>query len=144
MYITVSDVMSKLQQDLYDETVIEDVITDTDVETSAWVNTAVRRSVYFTEEELAGDDYIIRLASNCFSAFRVMSEQLEGQNIESKSLAVFRYEEAMTYIRMWCAVNGGIIPAFDDIYIPSAVSAGATTEVGASFAYAIGQDSVCI
>ena len=143
MYITVSGVISKLQQDLYDETEIDDVIEDTDAETTSWVNNAVRRSVDFTEGELTGTDSIIRLASNCYSAFRVMSEQLEGHNIKETSLAVFRYEEAQTYIRSWCAVND-VIPSFDDVYIPSAAAADATTQVGAMFANAIGEDSVCI
>jgi hypothetical protein len=143
MYSTVEGVMRKLQQDLYDEVEIEPRIEDTDSDTVAWINSALRRTIDFSELELTTTEDVIRLAADCYCAFRVMSEVLEGQNIETKSLAVFRYEEAMTLVRMYAASHD-IIPAFDDIYIPSAVSADATTEVGASFAYAIGSDSVCI
>lgn len=141
-YATVLGTKRKITDTLYDETALDELIEDTDIDVVSWVNSAVRRTVNFTEDNLIGDDDVIRLASDCFCAFRIMSEQMEGTNIETKSLALVRLEEAKEYIRMWCAVNG-VIPSFDDIFIPVA-DADATTEVGASFAYAVGTDSVCI
>lgn len=142
-YSTIDGVTRKITQTLYDETELDDLIADTDIDVISWVNSAVRRTIDFTEDELTTTDDVIRLASDCYCAFRIMSEQMEGTNIEVESLAKVRFNEAKEYIRMWCAVND-VIPSFDDIYIPSAVSADATTEVGTSFAYAIGSDSVCI
>lgn len=142
-YSTIEGVTRKITQSLYDETELDDLITNTDIDVIAWVNSAVRITVDFTEDELTTTDDVIRLASDCFCAFRIMSEQMEGTDIDTESLATVRFNEAKEYIRMWCAVNG-VIPSFDDIYIPSAAAADATTEVGASFAYAIGEDSVCI
>jgi len=142
-YATIEGTKRKLEDSLWDEATINEKIEDTFSDTVAWVNSALRRTVDFTEEELTTTDDVIRLASDCYCAFRVMSEVLEGQHIETKSLAVFRYEEAMTLIRMFAAAHD-IIPTFDDVYIPSTASADATTTVGASFAYAIGEDSICI
>ena len=142
-YSTLLGTKRKITDTLYDETELDELIEDTDIDVVAWVNSAVRRTVNFTDDELTGDDDVIRLASDCFCAFRIMSEQMEGTDIKVESLAKVRFNEAKEYIRMWCAVND-VIPAFDDVYIPSAASADATTEVGASFAYAIGSDSVCI
>lgn len=139
-YHTDTGVKRKITENLYDETALDDRIEDTGTDVVAWVNSAVNRTVDFTEEELTGDDSIIRLASDCYCAFRIMSEMLEGHNMDNESLATVRYNEAKTYIRMWCA-NEGIVPAFDD---DSASDTSVSTEVGASFAYNIGTDRVCI
>ena len=131
---------------LYDETELDDIIESTDIDVVAWVNSACRRTVDFTESDLTTADDVIRLASNAYCACCIMSEQLEGNNItiaeKDMSLAAFRCAEARDYIRMWCA-NNGVIPAFDDIYIPVA-DPDASTVVGASFAYAIGTDAETI
>lgn len=142
-YHTYDGVVRKITESLYDETEIEELVEDTTQDVIAWVNSAVRRTTDFTEDELTTTDDVIRLASDCYCAYRIMSEQLEGTDIEVKSLAIVRFEEAKEYIRMWCAVND-VIPSFDDIFIPSAASAGSTTEVGEQFAYAIGTDAETI
>ena len=142
-YATVDGVRRKITTGLYDETELDLLITDTDIDVISWVNSAVRRTVDFTEDELTSTDDVIRLASDCYCAFRIMSEQMEGHDIKSESLARVRFNEAKEYIRMWCAVND-VIPSFDDIYIPATASADATTEVGAHFATARGTDAVCI
>ena len=93
VYHTHDGVISKLVEDLYDDTILDDRILETENDVIAWINSACRRTVDFTEEELVGDDDIIRLASCCYSAFRVMSDQLEGHDIKTESLAVFRFNE---------------------------------------------------
>lgn len=139
-YSTVEGVFRKLQQDLYDETEIESRIEDTDVDVRSWINASVNRTTDFTEDELTGDDSIIRLAADCYAACRIMSEQLEGHNIDTESLAVFRCSEAREHIIMWCN-NNGIIPSFIP---PSEESADAASEVHTEYGYAIGTDAVCI
>lgn len=141
-YSTLDGVQRKITTTLYDETELEDLITDTDIDVISWVNSAVRITTDFTEEELTTTDDIIRLASDCYCAFRIMSEQMEGTNIDVESLAQVRFNEAKEYIRMWCAVHD-VIPAFDDIYIASPDNFSAT-EVHTEYGYAIGTDTVCI
>jgi len=87
-YATIEGTKRKLEDSLWDEATINEKIEDTFSDTVAWVNSALRRTVDFTEEELTTTDDVIRLASDCYCAFRVMSEVLEGQHIETKSLAV--------------------------------------------------------
>lgn len=140
MYSTVEGVKRKITDELWDEVEIEDRIEATDVDTVAWINAAVNRSADFSESDLTGADSIIRLAADCYTSCRLMSEMLEGHGIDQESLAKFRCEEARNHIIMYCN-NNGIIPSF---ITPSDEAIAATTEVGASFAYAIGQDSVCI
>lgn len=139
-YHTDAGVKRKIAEDLYDETALDERIEDTGVDVVAWINSAVNRSVDFTEDELTGDDSIIRLASDCYCAFRIMSEMLEGHNMDNESLATVRFNEAKEYIRMWCA-QAGTVPTFDD---DSASDSSVSTQVGAEFANAIGTDSVCI
>lgn len=140
LYSTLDGTKRKLTDELWDETEIDDRIEATDPDVISWINSAVNRSVDFTEDELIGTESVIRLAADCYNACRIMSEQLEGHNIDQQSLAVFRCNEARDLIRQWCAQNG-IVATFDDV---SAADSGVSTEVGASFAYAIGEDSVCI
>ena len=142
MYSTIEGVKRKLQDDLYDETEIDDIIEDTDPDVIAWINTSTRMAVGFTELQLTTTDTIVRLASDCYAACRIMSEVLEGHNIDEESLAKYRCNEAKEHIRMWCAING-VIPAFDDIYIP-VVDTDTSTETGIMFANAIGLDENCI
>ena len=145
-YTTTSGVRRKLDDTLWDETEIDEIIEDTEIDVKAWIDSSTRQLAGFSEEDLTGDDSVIRLAAECYSACRIMSEQLEGGNItiaeKDMSLASFRCAEARDYIRMWCA-NNDVIPAFDDIYVP-VPGTDATTEMGASFAHAAGEDSVCI
>ena len=141
-YSTIDGVTRKITQTLYDETELEELISETDTDVISWVNSAVRTTVDFTEEELTTTADVIRLASDCFCAFRIMSEQMEGTNIDVESLAKVRFDEAKEYIRMWCAVHD-VIPAFDDIYIASAANFS-DTEVHTEYGYAIGTDTVCI
>lgn len=141
-YSTIAGVSRKITDSLYDATELEELITDTDIDVIAWVNSAVRTTTDFTEDELTTTDDVIRLASDCFCAFRIMSEQMEGTNIDVESLAQVRLDEAKEYIRMWCAVHD-VIPAFDDIYIASAANFS-STEVHTEYGYAIGSDTICI
>jgi len=134
MYGTLDGTKRKITETLYSETEIDDVITATDVDVIAWVNASIGTTVDFTEEQLTNDDSIIRLAADCYSACRIMSEQLEGHSIENESLARFRCKEAKEYITIWCA-NHGILPSFEDApYVP----------IGVDFAYGVGSDSECI
>lgn len=139
-YSTIDGVTRKLQEGLYDEVELEELIENTDIDTRAWINGCVNRSTDFTEDDLTGADSIIRLASDCYTSCRLMSEQLEGHGIKDESLARYRCAEAREHIIMYCN-NNGIIPSF---ITPSDDAIAATTESGASFGYAIGSDAVCI
>ena len=134
MYTTLEGVKRKITETLYSETEIDDVITATDPDVISYINAAIGATVDFTEDQLIGDDSIIRLASDCYSACRILSEQLEGHGIENESLARYRCKEAREYIEIYCT-NHGIIPSFDgEAYSP----------VGVDFAYATGTDAECI
>lgn len=123
-----------MQEGLYDDQLIDDVIIATDPDVISWINAAVGATSDFTEIELAGTESILRLAADCYSACRIMSEQLESHSIEQESLARFRCAESKEHIQMWCAVNG-VIPSFEnEAYVP----------VGAEYAYATGSDASCI
>lgn len=136
-YATLSGTKLELQEDLYSDVEIDATIESMDAEkTVFWINGAVQRTSDFTEEELTGDDALIRLASCKYCAYSVMSSVLEGHNIETVSLAKHRLGEAKDIIQMWCNQNG-VVPAFDD-------DAAAHSSCGVEFAYAVGSDSVCI
>lgn len=140
MYSTLEGVKRKLTDELWDEVNIDSRIEDTDIDTRSWINASVNRVNDFTESELLGEDAIIRLAADCYSACRLLSEVLEGHGIDTESLAVFRCNEAREHIIMW-ANNNGIIPSFIP---PSVEAADAFSEVGTSFAHAAGTDAVTI
>ena len=134
MYTTLEGVKRKITESLYDDETVDDVITATDVDTISWINTAVGATSDFTELELSDSSSILRLAADCYSACRILSEQLESHNVDQESLARFRCKEAREYVEMYCT-NHGIVPAFDgESYIP----------VGAEYAYATGSDELCI
>lgn len=134
MYSTIDGVKRKLAQDLYRDTEIDDIITATDVDVMAWINASIGATVDFTDEQLLGGDDIIRLAADCYSSCRIMSEQLEGFGIDQQSLARYRCGEAREYVEMWCAIHG-VIPSFDsEAYSPVMVEYG----------YAAGTDANCI
>lgn len=146
MYCTIEGVKRKLQDDLYDETEIDDTIEATDPDVIAWINTSTRQASGFTEMELTTTHTIIRLAADCYASCRIMSEVLEAHNMDDGkevSLAVYRCNEAKEHIRMWCAIND-VIPAFDDLYIPPTTPVTVSSETGIMFANAIGEDDVCI
>ena len=145
MYCDYDGTKRMMQTDLYDETEIDEIIYATNGDVEAWINAACRRDTDFTEDELTTTDGIIRLASNAYCVCLIASSVLEGGNIttadSNMSLAAFRCSEARGLVRMWCANNGGIIPAFDDV--PGS-GVDPTPQVSASFAYAIGSDAETI
>jgi hypothetical protein len=133
MYSVIASTKRELQEDLYDDTEIDTTLADTDTSNVVpWIDGAVGQS--FTEDDLIGDDALIRLASCKYCAYSMMSSVLEGHNIESISLALHRLAEAKELVTMWA--NGhGIIPTFsDEDYVP----------VGVDFAVEVGSDSETI
>jgi hypothetical protein len=133
MYSVIASTKRELQEDLYDDTEIDTTLADTDTSNVIpWIDGAVGQS--FTEDDLTGDDALIRLASCKYCAYSMMSSVLEGHNIESVSLALHRLAEAKELVTMWANANG-IVPTFDsESYAP----------VGVDFAVEVGSDSETI
>lgn len=139
MYSTIQGTRRKLKDDMYDEITVDSVITATDDDVIAWINAVTQRTTDFTETELTTTAKGVRLASDCYCAYRIMSEMLEGVGYDVRSLAKVRYEEAKEAISMWCLVNG-ITPAFDIVPADGGVVSAEVVE----YAYAVGSDEVCI
>ena len=124
---------------MYDETTIESKISATDPDVIAWINSVTQNTTDFTEPELTTTHRDVRLASDCYCAYRIMSEELEGVGYNTQSLAKIRYEEARSIISMWCASNG-ITPAFD--IVPA--DGGVVGREVIDYAYAVGSSENCI
>ena len=139
MYCTISGTRRKLKDDMYDETTTDSKISATDDDVISWINIVTQRTTDFTETELTTTAKGARLASDCYCAYRIMSEMLEGVGYDVRSLAKIRYEEAKEAISMWCLVNG-ITPAFD--LVPA--DGGVVSPEVVEYAYAVGSDEVCI
>ncbi len=133
-YSTIAGVKRKLRENLYDEDTIDAIITATDTDVVAFVNSALRRTTDFTEVELTTTAEDIRLASDCYCAYRVMSETLEGVSYDDRALADIRLKESREILTMYCA-NIGIIPAFDLVVADSCV---------VDYAYAVATDDSAI
>ena len=133
-YSTLSGTRRKLKDSLYDEDTIDTVITATDIDVVAFVNSVLRRTTEFTEAELTTTAESVRLASDCYCAYRIMSENLEGMSYDSRAVADVRLKEAKEILRMYC-LNIGIIPAFDLEIASSCV---------VDYAFAVGTDDECI
>jgi len=140
MYSTLDGVKRNLQEGLYDENEIDATIIAADVDTVIWINGCLNRTSDFSELELAGDDSLIRLASNYFSACSIMLDQLEGHGVDDESLAKYKCAAARDAVWMWCK-NHDQIPAF---VLPSEDDIATTAEVQTDYGYATGSDAVCI
>ena len=125
----------KMQEGLYDDEIIDDLIEATGSDVVAWINAVCGRTTDFSDEELlTTENHIIVLCADCYCACRILSEQLESHGIENESLARYRCGEARDYITLWC-VNHGITPSFDgEVYSPVMVE----------FGYGVGSDTECI
>lgn len=133
MICTLLGVKRKLKTDLYSDD-LDARITETDPDVIAWINAVTRRSTDFTESELTTTAESVRLSAECYCAYRIMSEMLEGVGYDVRALADVRYKEAKGYIAMYC--NGiGIVPAFDMVIADGCV---------VDYAYSVGTDANCI
>jgi len=133
MYSTISGVKLELQEELYTDTEIDTDIEDIDAaKVIIWIDGAVGRS--FSEDDLIGDDTLMRLAACKYGAYSMMSSPLEGHNIDTVSLALHRLGEAKEIVKMWARPQG-IIPTFID---------EECSPVATDFAVAVGTDSVVI
>ncbi len=139
MYINIAGVLRKLKEDMYPSDEISSIIVATSPDVIAWINSVTQNTTDFTETELTTTHRDVRLASDCYCAYRIMSEELEGVGYDTQSLAKIRYEEARSIISMWCASNG-IIPAFD--IVPA--DGGVIGREVIDYAYAVASDSECI
>lgn len=139
MYSTYHGVLRKLKEDMYDESTIESKVYSTDPDVVAWINSVTQNTTDFTEIQLTTTHRDVRLASDCYGAYRIMSEMLEGVGYDTQSLAKVRYEEARQIISMWCA-NNGIIPAFDIVPPDGGIVGKEVVE----YAYAVGSNEACI
>jgi len=135
-YSTIAGTKRKIQQDLYSDATIDAIITATDVDVVPIINAALDgRTTDFTELELTTTAKDVRVASDCYCAYRVMSEHLEGMGYDVRALADVRFKETWEILRVYCR-NNGITPSFD----PDPNAFGDNVE----FAYAVGNDTTCI
>jgi hypothetical protein len=131
-YCTLLGVKRKIKEDLYDETTLDAKITETDdPDVVAWINSVTRRSSDFTTAELTSTAKDVRLSAECYCAYRIMSEMLEGVGYDVRALADVRYKEAKEYITMYCH-SIGIVPAFDLVIADGCV---------VDYAYAVSTDA---
>lgn len=130
MICTLLGVKRKLKTDLYSDD-LDARITETDLDVVAWINAVTRRSSDFTTAELTSTAKDVRLSAECYCAYRIMSEMLEGVGYDVHALADVRYKEAKEYITLYC--HGiGIKPAFDMTIVDGCV---------VDYAYAVSTDA---
>lgn len=129
-YCTILGTKRKLREDYYSDD-LDARIVESDPDVVAWINAVTRRSSDFTEAELTSTAESVRLAAECYCAYRLMSEMLEGVGYDVRALADIRLKEARDIIKMYCH-SIGIVPAFDLV-----ISDGCVVD----YAYAVATDA---
>ncbi len=138
-YPTLAGTRRKLKESMWDLSNIDSIITATFADVDPIINSVIGNTTDFTELELTTTKKDIRVASDCYCAYRIMSEELEGVDVTIRALALVRRDEAWNLLKMYCA-NNGIIPSFD--IVPA--DGGVIGREVIDYAYGCGTDENCI